>query len=159
MNKFLKYFGVDETEWEPRAAMHPQYNLKVHNGQKETVRDILDNISIGKRKLSFREKEGGFFSIDLGHKNLSDDFLEYQNQKVPFNEVGLENLKLDDETGSTAYHIPEGSLFIYDPQNTDIKKHRTKGVTTLAFVPSVLENFNVPVMGYMSDKRIPDLTN
>ncbi|MCS6832178.1 MAG: hypothetical protein NZ521_01275 [Flammeovirgaceae bacterium] len=154
-DKFVGFFGLNPTQWERKSAMHPQYNLTIKDErQVEPFAAALRKLEIGGKPLQFRQKEHGFFSIDLGHRNLLDDIAVFDGKKVPFSELGLTNEAIEDETGSTAYHIPEGSLIIYDPQNTSLKKQREKGVTTTAIVPSLLENFKIPVPSYMSEKRI-----
>jgi hypothetical protein len=154
-DKFVSFFGLQAHEWERKSAMHPQYNLLVKGESKiQQFNDALSNLQIGGKPLQFRQKENGFFSIDLGHRNLPNEIAIYKGKEVNFSEMGLCNEGIDDETGSTAYHIPEGSLLIYDPQDVKEKTTREKGVSTTAIVPSILENFKLPVPSYMTDKRI-----
>lgn len=151
--KLIHALGLKADQWQLRAAMHPQYNLQVPEEEDQAhLRHNLQQLKIDGQPISFREKEEGFFSIDLGHKNLASDQLEYQGQSRPFADFGLTNEPIEDETGSTAYHIPEGSLFVYDPQHKDVTGVR-EVVDTRAFAPSVLSNFGIPAAEYMVKER------
>ena len=151
--KFVSAMGLKEDEWEKKSAMHPQYNLTVIPEKIEEFRDSLKQLSISGTPLDFRQKEGGFFSIDLGHKNLENAYVAFKGKDMAMEDVGLSNEPIDDETGSTAYHIKEGSLMVYDPQHRR-PKPRQAGISTCAIVPSIMENFELKVPGYMSEERI-----
>lgn len=133
--------------------MHPQYNLTVIPEKTDDFRDALENLMIAGRPIGFRQKEGGFFSIDLGHKNLEEATVVFRGEKMPMEQVGLSNEPIDDETGSTAYHVKEGSLMIYDPKSKK-PKPRQAGVDTCALAPSIMENFGLDIPEYMTDERV-----
>lgn len=155
MELFIGQLGLTADDWELRPAMHPQYNLTVKASKIEVFKEALGKLHINKVPMNYREKEGGFFSLDLGHKNLTDESVVYDGEKLPFAALGLANEPIDDETGSTAYHIKEGSLFIYDPQHKGKgKAGRKKGVSTCDISPSILENFGVEVPEYMRKTRV-----
>jgi hypothetical protein len=157
--KWMEWLGLKQDEWEPRFAMHPQYNMQIVKEEKiKEICDKLDQLYINGKPISYREKEG-FFSLDLGHKNLPDDFAVFKGEKVPFQTLGLTNEPIDDHTGSTAYHIPEGSLLIYDPQETSVKNSRVSGISTTAVAPSILQNFKLEVPAYMTTQRIKEFYN
>jgi hypothetical protein len=60
----------------------------------------------------------------------------------------MENVKIQDRCGATAYHIPQGSFIIYAPakglNGNDVAK-----VSTTEIAPTILRNFNVAVPDYM----------
>jgi hypothetical protein len=62
----------------------------------------------------------------------------------------LELTQVEDEAGSTGYHIPEGVLFVYDPKDLTPK---TLGGTipTTDVAPALLTHFGVDVPQYMRD--------
>ena len=155
MDKFISKLGLSADDWEIRPAMHPQYNLKVNEDKVDQLKEALDNLVINKKPINYREKDGGFFSLDLGHKNVDDEQVTFRGEVKHLNEVGLLNEPIDDETGSTAYHIKEGSLFIYDPKNAGKgKSERQFGISTCAIVPSILKNFNLAIPEYMKAEPI-----
>lgn len=155
MDLFIEKLGLTKDEWELRPAMHPQYNLAVKEEKIETFRNALERVHLNNKSLVFREKDGGFFSLDFGHKNLDKEVIEFDGEQYPLADFGLANEEIDDETGSTAYHIKEGSLFIYDPKNLKGgKKERQYDVSTCAITPSILENFGVEIPDYMRKERV-----
>ena len=149
MPVFISTLGLSEGEWEQRAAMHPQYNLQVNANKMADFRNTLQHTQLAGRLISFREKENGFFSIDLGHKNLEEESLFIDGKEISFAEAGLTNEPIDDETGSTAYHVKEGVWFIFDPQKEDVNGARKYEVPSTAVVPQILKNFGVSVPDYM----------
>ena len=157
MGKFLGRLGLQEDEWEIRPAMHPQYNIVVQEDKVQSFSNILDKLEVGGKLLNYRTKNNGFFSIDFGHANLEVEHALLNGERISFNELGICKEALDDESAGTAYHDPEGSLFIYDPQDTARVKERGFPKSTLAIAPSILENFGIPVPTYMADCRVPEI--
>jgi hypothetical protein len=68
------------------------------------------------RQLNRVHRGEGVFRIALGHPNLEEDKLEilFGNRAVKPTEFGLGIASIQDEAGISAYHIPEGSLLVYD---------------------------------------------
>lgn len=153
MKGFIKAMGLQENEWEQKQAMHPQYNLEVIPEKAADFYATLSQLHIDGKPLAFRQKETTFFSIDLGHKNLEEDVVEFKGEKILLTDIGLSNEPIDDETGSTAYHVKEGSLMIYDPQNKKPSTRKT-GISTRAIVPTILDNFNINTPDYMVEQRV-----
>ncbi|MGB0525288.1 MAG: hypothetical protein ACPGJS_20105 [Flammeovirgaceae bacterium] len=155
MDVLISKLGLTTEDWEIRPAMHPQYNLAVKDAKVAEFKAALAELYINNKPLNYREKEGGFFSLDFGHKNLDSGQVTYQGNPASFAEFGLENIPIDDETGSTAYHIKEGSLFIYDPQHLGKGKDGRKfGISTCTIAPSILENFGITTPSYMPTERV-----
>lgn len=155
---FLQRLGLTAQDWEPRNAMHPQYNIQLTDTSKiASFRTKLEALAIGGQKFSYREKENGFFSLDFGHKNLKDETVLLDGQQGDFEGWGLWNEPIEDETGSTAYHIPEGICLIYDPQDLSRKGPRISGINSKAVAPSILKFFGLPVPAYMVQERLAAL--
>lgn len=153
----VKKLGLKDSEWEAMPAMHPQYNLKVTDAENiPKFQDILAKLIINGEPVKYRNKEDGFFSIDFGHVNLSTDALEFNNSSGSLADFGLENEKIQEEAAGTAYHVPEGSLIIFDPQK-DYNADRNQGVDTCRIAPSILQNFGLDIPDYMSKEVIPAL--
>lgn len=108
--KFAKFFSL--TEWERRPAMVPDFGLLVSSGEASAFAENLKQFFIGGRPIGFKRSEN-FFSIGLGHLNQRGKRALYRGAEVEFSDVGLENQIIEDHTGSTAYHIPQGCLLIY----------------------------------------------
>lgn len=157
LKKLITTLGLNTADWEPMPAMHPQYNLKVSNEKTIGVlSDILSGLKINGELVKFRTKDDGFFSIDFGHVNLKKGSLQFNGDERTFEDFGLENEKIQEEASGTAYHIPEGSLIIYDPQK-EFHVDRNEGVDTRRIAPSILQNYGIEIPEYMSKEVIPSI--
>ena len=159
VSKLMSKLGLKANEWEIRPAMHPQCNVMIQGSKIQEFTKSLDALVIDGNRLQYRNNGKGHFSLDFGHVNLADDYALLNAEKVSFQELGISNHSVDDESVGTAYHISEGSLFIYDPLNKTLKKDRKHQWSTLSIAPSILENFGLPVPPYMSHTRVPDLVH
>lgn len=149
----MNFLEVPSTDWEMLPAMHPQYNFKVSEGQITNIQRKLNSLTIADKPLSYREKEGGFFSIDLGHRNLAVLQGVYQGNPIDLEKLGIYNEEVEDQTGSTAYHVPEGSLWVYDPLGKK-ETGRVYGISSRSVAPSILQNFEIDVPDYMIEERV-----
>lgn len=151
LEKFVQALGVPAGSWSKKPAMLPQVNLVIHAPYIKTFREHLEKVEINGKPIGFRESEGGFFSIDLGHPNLivSADLVRVDGLAVSLESVGLENVEIKDKSGASAYHIPEGCLFIYDPRQS-AKDQPVSQVSTLDIAPAILQNYQVQIPGYMN---------
>ena len=139
--------------------MHPQYNLKVQTPQVAKDFDkTLRILKIQDNPINYRLKNELFFSLDLGHVNLKQDFLIYDERKFDLTKFGLEYEKVQEQAAGTAYHIPEGSLIIYDPKKKTSEKRQT-GIDTTQIAPSILKNFDVQIPDYMNSQTIEEIAN
>ena len=158
LDKFLQTFGLNDTQWEIKPAMHPQYNFAVENpALADKLEADLKQVVIAEKGLIFRRKEN-FFSINFGHRNLEEDNFTFKETHVKLATAALFNEQIDDESDGTAYHIPEGCLIVYDPKDKSLKNTRTKGISTTAIAPSFLQHFEIPVPDYMTTTRIEAIT-
>jgi hypothetical protein len=145
--------GVPRADWEERPAMLPQINIAIPQvSLRDGFRAKLESLSVAGERVRYRAEEGGFFSVDFGHQNvdLPGGTVDLGGRRVPIAELGMSNVTIEDKCGANAYHIPEGILLIYDPADRSPKAHlgRTR-LSTLDLAPALLENFGVPVPGYM----------
>ena len=148
---FMQALGLPRDHgWEIRPAMLPQRNVNVEPEYVDKFEAGLKQVSIGDNPLTYR-RDGGFFSIDFGQANLHDnpDAVTLGGQQKQPAQLGLEIVEIEDRSDTTAYHIPEGILSIYDPSDRAVKRAERPEVSVLAITPAVLENFGVPTRDYM----------
>ncbi len=150
LNALLGDVGI-----EPVSAMHPQYNFKVNEEAAENVHAQLSEISLNGESLRFRQKEKTFFSIDLGYPNVEAFEVKKADQVLTIEEVGFEIKPIDDQSGGTAYHIPEGALFIYDIQHPVTPERKQIDLREVA--PSILKGFGIDPPSYMLNGKVEAL--
>lgn len=155
-SKFMELLGINNENFELLPAMHPQYNFKLIGGKASEFDNALGKVNIGDKPLSFRKKDDGFFSIDLGHQNLHSNELRYKGINSKLDDAGLINKKIDDQSGGTAYHMPEGVLMVYGSGGKNDTNPRPT-INTKSIAPSILKNFEIAQPEYMSEKLIPEI--
>src|SRR5437879_13585753 len=62
--------GLGPENWTREPAMAPQVNLRVSLDKVSGFRDMVRQLVIDGKPLTFRENDDGFFSLDFGHPNL-----------------------------------------------------------------------------------------
>lgn len=149
--RLLARAGIAEGEWERRPSMEPAVSVIVRPERCAALRALLERLEISGEKVRFYEKEAGFFDIDFGQPNVREDrdFALLGGERVAFSELGLECVELEDEAGSTGYHVPDGTLFVYDPADRSPKQGRPR-IETTDVAPALLAHFGLPVPDYMS---------
>lgn len=153
LSDYKKFSNVIGVEIEPLSAMHPQYNFSVSKELADQVEDEIKKIQINNEPLSFRRKESTFFSVDLGYPNIADFLIKKGDVEIALEEIGFEVKNIDDQSGGTAYHIPQGSFFVYDI-NKPSKENSRKEVDLREVTPSILNYFETKRKDYMRQGSI-----
>lgn len=151
VTRFMKQFGLGESEWDKRPSMLPRYNFYVTESKAVEFRETLRKMVIDGRPVEVYEAANHFFCIRLGHEDLykKPQYVQLNGQEISFEDMGLINEEIEDKSNTTAYHIPQGSLFIYNPRDQRPKNTRRSQVSTLDIAPTILKNFSVPIPEYM----------
>lgn len=149
-DRFVEQLGVARGEWKTRPAMLPSFNFEVPADKADYVAARLKSMTVNGSRVSHRISGEGFFSVDFGHPNLRDTVVMIGNDSVSLAECGLENVEIQDRSGTTAYHIPEGTLMIYDGRSKDGSKVQA---STLDIAPYILSKFGVDRPAYMRASR------
>ncbi len=148
--RFTQAVGLGPDDWSRLPAMLPQVNLRVREQKVAEFRATIDTLEIAGNRLSYRETEKGFFSLDFGHPNLPADApVSLRGIGVSCGKLGMANVEITDKSGTTAYHIPTGTLVVYDPADRSPKALGRPQISTLELAPTLLRNFGVPVPPYM----------
>jgi hypothetical protein len=152
IDKFMSALGIPHHAWTQHPTMFPEVGVVIQGEWIEQFRKKIMQFSIEGKAIKFAEKADGFFALFFGHVNLLEkqiDCAEIAGKTIFLESLGLENIAIEDETNTNAYHIPEGSLLIYDPQDIKIKEAR-KQISSLEITPMLLEIFSIPVPEYMN---------
>ncbi|MFZ1008329.1 MAG: hypothetical protein WAN65_15920, partial [Candidatus Sulfotelmatobacter sp.] len=153
IERFTRTFGLEFADWEQMPAMLPRYSFRVKPHKATRFREALGRFLVDNRPVRVDEAENGFFMIFLGHYNLKNTTVVLGDRVLAFEQMGLANVNIEDLSGTTAYHIPQGCLFIYDPADLASKECRTE-LSTLDIAPAVLKNFAVAPPAYMQPARL-----
>jgi hypothetical protein len=89
--------------------------------------------------------------ISIGFKNLDDDKIDIRlrGERVCIEELGLVNRRIQDEAGSNANHVPDGSMIIFDPRDLSGNGIDRPTISTREVAAGLLRNFGVDAPGYM----------
>ena len=151
MEQFMRALGVSEGGWAKHRAMLPRYIFRVSERFVGTFRNAAASIEINGAPLLVNELGSGIFQIKLGHENLTNEgtIVRLRGEVRPLAALGLANVAIQDETGSYAYHIPQGIMLVYDPGMRAGRGTYGGEVSTREIAPTLLANFGVQRPGYM----------
>jgi hypothetical protein len=141
--------GLANHEWTKHRAMLPRYIFKIPTESIDTFRKNVGSLTINGVPLEALELGDNIIQIKLGHCNLVDEttIVRLNGDQRSLAEIGLVNIAIQDETGSYAYHVPQGILVVYDPSDRTARDCGT--LSTQEIAPTLLRNFGVPRPGYM----------
>jgi hypothetical protein len=150
--RFLEAMGLGMEVWQRRPAMLPQFNLVVEAEDVEAFADALQTVRVGGQPLGFKRSDNGFFSLDFGQANLHDrpDAVTIAGQARPIASLGLETVEIQDRSDTTAYHVPEGILAVYDPARPPGGTGSRPQVSVLEVAPTLLQTLGVDPPAYMA---------
>lgn len=148
--------GVPQDGWSRRPAMNPQCNVRVAPEYVAAVERALRTVTVAGQPLVFRPAADGFFSMDWGQPNLHDvpDAVRVAGVVRGPAELGLQTVEIEERSDTTAYHVPDGVLAVYDPQDTSVKPGIRREVSVLEVAPAILHTFGVTVPGYMQEPSV-----
>ncbi|APE27891.1 hypothetical protein [Aurantiacibacter gangjinensis] len=151
MARLMDGLGLSREDWERRPSMAPQYNVHVKDGAKQQLIQRLGGLDISGHHIDVQDLGNNILRLELKAENLETLDVQLQGDAVDAESIGITNMHLQDAAGANAYHIPQGLMLIYDPQDRatrpDFESH---GISTREIAPSILQAFNVERPGYMS---------
>ena len=153
--KFMSKMGVGAGGWTFVPAMFPWYNIRVALQCIESFRESIGALNIAGKPVHYNEYEDGLFALFLGHQDLEHSRAYFRNEEIDFSDLGLFNVRNEDLAQRTGYHIPEGSLLIYDPQKRPEPMHAARErFSALDIAPNLLRAFGIKPPAYMTDRVI-----
>jgi hypothetical protein len=169
LDKFLAAMGVPKDSWEFRPAMIPCQCAVIPEVLRTKFLDRMATLKIGGHSMvesmrplapmSYDERERGFFQLFVQFDHFAPDTkVTLRGEDVAIESLGLGMMAHEDGINCTAQHVPEGCMLVYSSGSSGThsgrEAHRQR-VSTLEFVPSVLQHFNVTAPEYLRrDLRI-----
>lgn len=151
LTRLLDQLGVERDAWTRRPSMAPQYNLQISGEAKRRFVQKLGAIDVNGHRIDVQDLGSGVLRLELKAENIDELQVTFEGQRVDPESFGIVNLHLQDAAGANAYHIPEGLLIVYDPQDHQIhdafEQHK---LSTTEVAPTLLQVFGVDRPGYMS---------
>jgi hypothetical protein len=145
----MSALGLEEGEWKVRPAMLPDFNFWIAPTKRDAFQSSLDQLRVVGKRVNYKADGDGFFNVCLGHPNLykQPPVAQLGDRAIDFKDIGLDNVEIEDRSGSSAYHIPQGCLVVYDPAR--LQTTSRPRISTVEIAPALLNNFSVPVPSYM----------
>ena len=154
LGTFMRRLGMPDGSWRARPAMLPQTNVTVREALADTLERRLADVRLVDQPLHFRRGDGGFFSLELGHLDMHSrpTPVRYAGGRHSLAAFGMKAVEIEDRSDTTAYHVPEGLLFVYDPQQpwAGSSPDSRPEVSTLEIAPALLRTLGAPRPHYMS---------
>ena len=150
MDRFMEIAGISSQEFELVPAMEPRLGVRVQEDCRANFVGFLKSITVKDESIVVTEKEGNYVSWVIPGVNLKpeEEFARVGGVGMSFEKLGIVNGRVDDQAGSSGYHVPEGSLTIYDPSHAYSDADRPR-VSTLDVAPFVLDFFDIENPSYM----------
>jgi len=151
---FLSALGLGSGEWQKLPAMAPDLSIEVSPSRTDHFRDMINNFSIKGERIVVGEHANRFHFRVYIEDYSGPPQARIHNEEKSFDALGLGFFQNEDEVACTAYHIPEGSMFIYDAAN-EASGHKRGRASTLDIAPSILNHFSIAIPDYMHGQVLP----
>lgn len=160
LDKFMSAMGVPAESWEFRPAMIPCQCAVVTEELRATFLGNMAELRIDGNPMleslrplapmSYDERERGFFQLFVQFDHyVPNTKITLHGEEIAPETLGLGMMAHEDGVNCTAQHVPEGAMVIYTSGGVALSKVARERVSTLEFVPSVLQHFNVGAPEYL----------
>jgi hypothetical protein len=158
IRQFMRLMGIADDEWRRERAMVPLYTVGVTPQLAEVFAERARSVTVNGQPLSVEPRGYGVYRLELGNNNLDEAAIDirFGDRRVTLAEAGMQNENTQDEASCYGYHVPEGSLVLYDPARAGSAADAGRAsVSTLEIAPALLANFGVDRPGYMVAPTAP----
>jgi hypothetical protein len=141
--RFMIALGFAPPDWSQRPAMLPSYSFRLAPHRFAAFRETIAAVRVAGMPIQYIEAGHDFLTFSLGHKDLIEGTVQVRERVLSFEAMGLSNTPIEDNSGTSAYHIPQGCLIIYDPHDRAPKAGGTE-ISTCELAPALLRHFGAP---------------
>lgn len=149
--KLFAHLGIPAGEWQRQPGMEPVYIFTVLEPSRERFRTAFESFTVNDRHVTIKEQQAGRFEMVLGHPNLDTASLTlaFGGRAVPGRDIGMANVEIQDATGSTGWHVPDGILIVFDPVR-DLSTYASRDrVKTTDVTSAIVRHFGLELPSYM----------
>lgn len=155
IRKLMSYIGLTNEDWQPKLSMAPRVVITPLSEACKQAVDRIHRIKVNGSSIGVYRTTTGDIRLDTSLANQATIEILDGNKVIAPDEIGIENVNLQDASGSYAYHIPEGILMHYNP----LKRHQDGKetwipISALDLAPSLLKKFGVNAPAYMKKENI-----
>lgn len=156
VNKLMSYIGFSPDLWRPKLAMAPRVVVTPTSFVCISMFERLSQIKINGSPINVHYTNSGDVRLDVSLANQASINILDGEKVVDPHAIGIENVSLQDASGSYAYHIPEGVMLHYKPAFTKklSSQDAWKTVSVLDFAPSLLSKFSISPPSYMGREHL-----
>jgi len=156
VRKLMSYIGLSSDDYQPKLAMSPQVVITPLSEACEPALKRLQRIKFNGSSVGVRRTASGDIRFETSLVNQTSIEILDGNKIIAPNEIGIENVNLQDASGAYAYHIPEGIFMHYNPLklNQNNIEDTWTPISVLDLAPSLLKKFGVQPPPYMKGESI-----
>ncbi|MEM7246531.1 MAG: hypothetical protein AAF533_14360 [Acidobacteriota bacterium] len=117
VDRFAARLGLSSDDWSLRPAMAPRVSLSVVGHHVSDLLARLNTLRIAGTPVEVESPGESFVNLCFGQRDLdpATEQATLDGKPVPFAELGLENVKVEDESGQSGDHVAEGIFIVVDP--------------------------------------------
>ncbi len=157
-DNFAKFLGIPEGNAKRLASMEPENVVECSDTPTlEKFIDACKSFVIGEDAITIRRMNDTQACFWVDRTNLDFDHATFNGEKVLLKDTGLKIEDIQDMSGSTAQHVPQGCCFVFDG-HSDLSAHGT-GETEHnlnAVTSTIISALGVAPKPYMKDP-VPEL--
>jgi hypothetical protein len=150
--KLMAALGITGA-WERRRTMEPRYTFRFEAMRDaQSFADSLSRLTIADEPVLHSRIDPTTVELKLGQSDVAEDRFRVRLNNIEHDPAafGLHNVVIQDEIGSAAYHVPEGSFICFDPRGKASETGPLKASTT-QIAPTLLAMSGVAPPAYMED--------
>ena len=150
MAAFMAMFGLGPDDFERRPGMEPEYVVAFKDPETfERFRLAASELDIEGHPPQVKIVNEIQCTLLVHRYNVDTTHVTLAGRPVALADAGLSIVKIEDGTGSTAQHVPEGTCLVFDARE-DLSEFSDETVHDIgAVTASILAALEVPVPGYM----------
>lgn len=162
VDRLMTALGYRREQWQQQPAMAPRVVVAIDERGAAEFPLRAGAITVAGEPLVIEPLGGGRFCLAVPVvQGQHPDHGTIDGRAHSLAQLGFADVAIEDESGQTAYHVPEGVLAVHHAaaahRRVGALAQPERGLSTRAVAPMVLEGLGVPVPDYMrpTTRRAP----